>query len=243
MNSLIECPICQKVLEQPVCLPCGHTVCKKHELMTSECESRKLTCAKCHISHSIPENIGFPVINLIEDLIKHKFDSRYVAPEHNAAICTLKDLREKVEDVKSKLKLTEDEIDTYITELINKIDIKREETKKKIDDEALELIQDLKAHKELWRANLTAEDNGLLRETKESIKNVENDIAKWQSELNLFEKISKKWKSIKEDANAAYNEFSEVEERFCDFFFLKNKLDSLELREARFCKLKDELIL
>ena len=229
MNFLFECSICSKTLEQPVFLPCCHTVCKKHE----NNGSGQLTCLTCHVTHSIPENGGFPTNLLVENLIKQKLESE-LGPEHRAALSTLKDLRKKVDEVKRKVKWSESEIDGYIRDLINRIDLKREEAKVKIDKEALELIKELEDHKESCLANLKTDRSVLLRSTEVSVNNVEKKLASWQNELNTYEDKEQKWKSITEAAYSKYEHFRKLNDRLNEILLSTPKLDIIELRESNF---------
>ena len=82
MNVFIECLICQQTFDQSVFLPCGHSMCKKHELTTD----KEITCPKCLKVYQIPEEDGFPTNRLTESLIRLNFVQLDLGAEHRAVV-------------------------------------------------------------------------------------------------------------------------------------------------------------
>ena len=136
MSSLIKCQSCQKTLAQPVVLPCGDTICKSHVARGT------IKCPKCHADHDIPEK-GFLKNSLVEELIKNQLVKLDLDPDNKVAVESFQVLKEIVEKLKRIRDDPKLEINRVISDLKNKIDLRREEEKKRIDDEALELIQEL----------------------------------------------------------------------------------------------------
>ena len=64
----IICDECKLILENPVTLPCSHTLCHQH----LENFNDNFTCSQCNDEHQIPKN-GFAInkkmINIINDYI------------------------------------------------------------------------------------------------------------------------------------------------------------------------------
>jgi hypothetical protein len=55
--SAIKCQHCKDILESPVVLPCGHSICDKH----FNNHKGTIICIECEIDHEIPKNgISFP---------------------------------------------------------------------------------------------------------------------------------------------------------------------------------------
>ena len=80
MNSLIECLMCKNKFEQPVLLPCGHTVCKKHSTLNNQ-----ISCAECDQTHEIPKK-GFPENKLADRLIQYEFDQLDFGPDYSVTL-------------------------------------------------------------------------------------------------------------------------------------------------------------
>ena len=64
LKSLFNCKFCSKLLDDPVILPCGTTVCKIHSEEVSKTESKL-----CSEMHSIPPK-GFIANEVIQDMLK-----------------------------------------------------------------------------------------------------------------------------------------------------------------------------
>lgn len=62
MNPFIKCLICKNKLNEPVFLPCGHTVCKKHTVNSS------VSCTLCLKTFVSPDE-GFISNKLAETLL------------------------------------------------------------------------------------------------------------------------------------------------------------------------------
>ncbi len=62
-DSFFNCRLCQKVLEDPISLPCGESVCKAHTDAISQ--DRCLFCTENHIA---PQN-GFPSNKFVKNLL------------------------------------------------------------------------------------------------------------------------------------------------------------------------------
>ena len=62
IKNLFDCDICDKLLIDPIVLPCGNVVCKKH------IEINNFICIKCQKEHVIPEN-GYKVNSRIQKLL------------------------------------------------------------------------------------------------------------------------------------------------------------------------------
>lgn len=93
MDSLIVCKICPDILKNPV-IPCGHTICKKHE------KTSNTNCPKCNMVHEIPIQGGFPANILAQNLIKYKFDRLEFPEEQKVAVETNEFLKEKIDEFK-----------------------------------------------------------------------------------------------------------------------------------------------
>ena len=116
MDSVIECSVCKNKLEQPVILPCGCTVCKKHE---NEAIA-KIYCPKCRVEHDIPEK-GFISNTLAVSLLEMNLDKVDLGDEHKAAVKSFKSLKEQFEELKRIQDNSELEIDRVIEELKTKL--------------------------------------------------------------------------------------------------------------------------
>jgi hypothetical protein len=88
INEAIKCPICKKILESPVFLPCGESVCKSHVDGKTQ-----IFCISCEDDHSIP-NSGLTSNKKLEKIIQNNKENNYnFGVEYNSPIKVVKTLR------------------------------------------------------------------------------------------------------------------------------------------------------
>ena len=191
----LECIICNENLKEPVLLPCGHTVCKAHEIERRE-KKAEIYCRECDETHEIPTK-GFPVNRMVEDLLKRKLQKLDLGEEHTKASNAFKELGEFLKKMRLIKQDPESEIHEIVSDLKNKIDLRREILKKRIDDEAQQLIDELEKFE---RSSLMNHDKidefKLSSELNELFEEIEKECSTWQSELCLFVRNKENWKSI-----------------------------------------------
>ncbi len=91
INALFNCKLCQGVLEDPIILPCGETVCKAH---TDEIKKGK--CMSCSGAHLVPKQ-GF----LENGLCQHEIN------KISLNLSRFKDYHEIIQDLNKNFKETD----------------------------------------------------------------------------------------------------------------------------------------
>lgn len=200
MNSILECSICSKILKHPVMLPCGCTICKNHEN-----DERVISCLKCQIEHEIPLQ-GFPTNSMAVKLLEFKLTSDDLASEHKVAIESLNDVKKLVEEIKRIRDHPDLELNNKVAELKNRIDSRREEAKKEIDNEAIALIAELDHYESVQKARMNRNELFLSKETSILLESIEKDLSKWNLDLNIFCQNIKGLKEIHLDLVAKYRQ-------------------------------------
>ena len=138
--KFIKCKKCDKVLEKPIVLPCGNFICEKHQNEDKD-ENNSIYCSICDLNHEIPLNKGFIRVLPLDQLIEKNIECIDLGNEHHSAneqIKRFSDLFEKFEKFNSNLEYA---IHNKISELKAKVDLRREELKNQVDEEALALIK------------------------------------------------------------------------------------------------------
>lgn len=235
MSSLIKCPSCEKTLEHPVVLPCGDTICKSHVVRGT------IKCPKCDADHDIPE-AGFPINSLVEELLKNELAKLDLGPGHKVAVESFKELKKILEQIKRIQDDPKLEINCVISDLKNKIDLRREKEKKRIDDEALELIQKLEQCENECYAALDLDKVKMSPETQKLIESLESQLVTWDKELNSFLKNQKKWKKIHEVTVEKYKLLRKEMDCLEKNLFV-DEFSAIQLKQKEYCQKNPEILM
>lgn len=192
LNAL-KCSNCRNILEAPVVLSCGHTICLKHTQVTD----KYIICSECGSSH---ENNGeFVVSKALADMIEAKLSSLYFGPQYKESVKSVKYVREQL---KKNGRILDDSnyfIHESIGELRNKVLLKSEQLKVRIEEITRELLDDLDKYESECKENR----NGFVSfvdKFKRQNKKAEKSCEKWTIELNELKVDDHKWKRIKEES-------------------------------------------
>lgn len=237
----LECIICNQTLKQPVLLPCGHTVCKIHEIERKE-KNSDIYCCECDESHEIPSK-GFPVVRAMEDLLKRKFQNIDLGEEHVKASNAFKELGEFLKKMQQIKQNPELEINEIVWELKNKVDLRREISKKQIDDEAQAIIDELDEFER--KCMMNREQIDATKQSSELAKlldNLEKEFSTWQKELRSFERNEESWRLIKTKCLFELERLKTEYEMFKQKIF-DDQLFDLEIKQTKFCLDQNEPLL
>lgn len=184
--SLNKCIDCQKTLQEPVILPCGESICKKHT-KPDDPNQTKFDCKSCEQTHEIPSG-GFIPNKRLEQMINYQiknslFDTNLVEAKFN---CT------KLNEMLDELDLLHRDPKYYISESIGelkfKIEIKREEFKMKIDREAEKLIDEMKEYQDECYTNVeSASYQPILSSYKTEAQTIRSKLVEFENELKKIE--------------------------------------------------------
>ena len=167
----ILCDECHLILEHPITMPCGQTICKQHLDEFDE----KISCKFCNDQHHIPRN-GFCINKKLELVIDSYFE--------------LNPLRKKIRDTfdninESVKEYDEINADAYVYDVFgglrNKVDLHREELIKEINDRYEKMLNDLKNKEEKCNLNKTKIEKKSFSQLKE------HDLPNWKQKLRVAE--------------------------------------------------------
>ena len=162
---------CKLILENPVNLPCGNSICKHHFEQISK-SGEKYDCFFCQELHEIPKN-GFGVNKILALLIQKYLESD---PMRKKIIESYQNL---LESIKSYDTIVPDSyFYEYFEEIRIKVDLHREELIKEINDRSDEIIKLLKDKEQACNLN-----------SQKMLPKVNlNRIESWKRELRTAEK-------------------------------------------------------
>lgn len=140
-HDLFNCQLCKKLLENPVILPCGETLCKKDlgEFITSEDRLRCPFCTKEHLQTSE----GFPMDRRIQKMIDLKVNQLDFGPVYNNCKKALKGLTEQFNELDLLKQDLNDFILGFYVDLKKEVDLRKDDLKMKIDQYADQIIENI----------------------------------------------------------------------------------------------------
>ena len=155
--DMIKCPICKEILNLPVILPCGHTVCKNHVDKVTENKETKIMCSLCDEFYVIPAN-GFVTNRVLNSLLENETKMVYfgnnIRSSYNSAKETYESFEELLDGFNRIKNDPEMKIHTVINELRNNVDVRREYLKEEIDKKSLAMIEKLNEFEKDCKANV-----------------------------------------------------------------------------------------
>ena len=150
VKNLFDCEQCNQLLVEPVTLPCGYSVCKRHldELLeNTPKDMNKFDCQLCEEKHYIPEN-GFFVNKRIQNGLNIKLNSLKLNSVYDKCKREITDAKNNIQKLENLQKYPENYIFEYFEELKRQVDLRREELKLKLDNCSDEIIQSIEITKE-----------------------------------------------------------------------------------------------
>ena len=215
MKSDFVCSICSKIFTKPIAFACGCTVCGDHLHDKEVLKTNSIKCATCKISYNVNE-LKFKPNKTIENLLSqgvHLSDEEKALKQQIEQ--EIDEFYKLCDELREKNALIEVEVYDHFVEVRRKIDIRREETKSRIDDIYMEMIDLAKqveaqymdhlkkqvnkalvrsGHDSLEKENEQLDEkfrdpNLLVDSVKAMKKKHEEDIAELKAKLKEFEGI------------------------------------------------------
>ena len=150
VKNLLDCEQCNHLLVDPVALPCGYSVCKKHldELMeASPKESNTFLCKLCDDEHYIPKK-GFAINKRFQNALGIKLNTLKLNPVYEECKTEINDARINIQKLEILEKNPENLISEYFEELKRHVELRRDELKLKLDNCSDQIIESIESAKE-----------------------------------------------------------------------------------------------
>lgn len=233
MDDLLNCACCGQLLDSPIILPCSHTVCRIHETKAIESESMQVKCRECKTFHQILNRESrFPSNLIVDKLILREFHLFNFGSKHSEAKQSCNEFESLINEFQRFKNDSSFEINRVISDLKNKIDLKREELKSEIDQKALDLLKQLD---EFERECQDVNTQKLETRQNDALKLSSLDCEARKKQLNLFTTSAKKWKEIDNVCKAKTKTLKAEFEEFKQHLFL-DRLEKYVLKQNRFCR-------
>ena len=181
LNAL-KCVKCHNVFTRPVTLPCGHTICQSH--INEAADEQIVFCTKCGRSH---DNKGFIVNQALANMIEAQLDSLDFGQRHKESFESFEKLKNQLHDNQLIVDDPDYFIHETISEMKNRVLLKSERLKLRIDEITQELLDDLDGYEKRCKENEEKRKKAFscaLNEFKKQNEQVKSRLQEWSSGLN-----------------------------------------------------------
>ena len=191
-KDTFKCNLCNGLLERPIILPCGETICEK-DLNTFFNNEEVFQCTHCANEHHKPMQ-GFPLnknFQKLLDLQVNQIDLSKNYPKYEECNNMLKQIQENIKETDSIAKDPESFVFDYFEKIINQVDTQREKLIEKINLYSEITIERIKR----------ARDDCILEGGKKDLisadyENMKESVNKMNQELNSFDINDKKIENL-----------------------------------------------
>jgi hypothetical protein len=152
MKGLLEsfkCIYCKLILQSPINLPCGHTICQKH---VADRNSHLFSCLSCDKVHSVPDD-GFPLNHSLVFLANMNF------VDYNNALNACNSLKSTINEMKLSKIEQKSQFEREVRELKCGICSKRDELIEEITCKSEEMINEIEIYENECQNSLETMSN------------------------------------------------------------------------------------
>ena len=136
-KELFKCGFCEKILEDPVFLPCGESICNKHSDVFAN------DCLFCYQEHSVPEK-GFASNKMVQKMLKLEVDRISLkSVSYDQCKKTMDDIAFLNSQVDSILRDPKNLIYEQFSDLKNIVDLKKEKLTADLNDWYDRIIEEI----------------------------------------------------------------------------------------------------
>lgn len=239
LQLLIKCPKCNCILENPVLLPCGCSICKKHvnldDNKSTNLEENKLICFKCDVDHSIPDD-GFPLNMSLVALLQTDLAHIDLGEIYKLAKASCGAYRDVIEKMNLLMKDPEYYIHDAINNFIKDIDLRKEELIFNISQTADKITNELKEI-ETYCRNTTKEmgfsSSKEYIEFNEQLQLSKKQLDEWQNYMEQLQINEHEWKKIHIESDKRIKELKEEMDKF-KRHLLDEKIEDIETKKNDF---------
>jgi hypothetical protein len=220
VNDIIKCPLCSNSYSNPITLPCGDTICFEHLEDHSYTKDRKFMCDICNKFHTLPDE-GFPKNKAIEKMLKIRLDKLDRGESYKNAKASFEKFNSKFKSYEEINNDPDNYINDYFSNMINDIDLRREEIKLEIDNYYDSMINDLK------QAQI---DSLFMSEANKKVsidelKFFKREVKSFNKDLRMLDTDEHKWQSIETKSKILLNKIEFKLKEIKDFFLLSKQYE------------------
>jgi len=151
VKTLFDCSLCNKLLVDPVTIPCGNSICKKHlpekVLIEGSYNSEKsFKCGICMIEHAVPKE-GIVINRHIQNALDIEFSTLKLNPVYEECKKLIIEAQSSLARIEVLDKDPESFLYEYFEDIKRKVDLRREDLKLKINKWSDDIIYSIEKTK------------------------------------------------------------------------------------------------
>ena len=182
-KDTFKCILCSKLVDKPIILPCGETICVK-DLTIFFNNSKLFQCSLCNEEHELP-NTGFPSNKSLQrqlDLQVNKIELGKNFPNYEKCKNMLSEIEGEIREIQLIQTDPESFVFGYFEKIINQVDIQREKLIEEINLYSEKTIETIKKTRD--ECSLLDNKIELISSDYEIMK---QNLNKMDTELNAFD--------------------------------------------------------
>jgi hypothetical protein len=216
LKSQVTCSYCSKIVKDPIDLPCNDSICRDHLKERDVVKQNKIKCKKCNEEFQV-NDYEFKSNEALTQLIeRHSHLSNEETDLKQQLENSIKKFFDFYDEFTINRTKLESSIYDHFHEMRFQVDEHSEESKKRIDDIALAMIDKIKKHEERY-----------LKELKEKFSSF-NERQSFESELSQIEETFR-------HPNLLISTIKEMQQR------QEESLSDIQLKLDEMAKINDNL--
>jgi hypothetical protein len=178
--EIIKCIHCKLILQSPINLPCGHTICQKH-ITDQNCHL--FACLSCRKTHTVPGN-GFPAKLSLVSFIDMKLAS------YNNALNACNSLKSTIYEMALSKIDQKSQFEREITELKSGIRSQRDELIKEITSKSEQMINEIEIYENKCQNLLETVSDSFEKANNQVVDENKEKLEKWLKEFSNLQTTS-----------------------------------------------------
>lgn len=218
ISNAIKCFNCKQVFTSPVILPCNHTVCHKHAS-----SGETIQCGKCNLVHRIPPNRQFQPNEILAQLLDAQIETLDFGKCHHDVQDSCAQMDDLLQQIEQMIRDPVNFKFERVSELKNKIQLRKEVLMKKIEEESNYALERLDEYYQTRKED-TAKSREYVDECEKLEKEMrtrKEELAEWMNELNRLKFDEKRCGEIQDECMVKIAELGELAQIFESEFVLK----------------------
>ena len=150
LKSQLTCSYCSKIFKDPILLPCEDSICREHLSDRDVRKENKLKCKQCNDEFRV-KDIAFKSNEALTQLIENQshLSDEETDLKHQLEV-SIRIFFEFYDEFIRNKSILESNVYNHFQEIRFQVDQHREELKKRIDDIALAMIDEIKKSEAIY---------------------------------------------------------------------------------------------